>query len=68
MSSIPAALSRIALIAISIVGLLIAPPGITRADPVNPPVVDPTITPLPGNVAFLVGHAIGTQTYTCNGD
>ena len=69
MSSVPAlSPRRIILSAVAIIALLIAAPGIAPADPVNPPIVDPTITPPAGNVAFLVAHAVGTQTYTCNGD
>jgi hypothetical protein len=35
------------------------------AQGVNPPDVPDTIKPEAGNTAFLVGHAFGTQGYTC---
>lgn len=36
-----------------------------RAQTVTPPPVPAAIQVPPGNTAFLVGHAIGTQDYTC---
>lgn len=36
-----------------------------HADKVTPPSVPPQIKVEPGNVAFLVGHAVGTQNYIC---
>src|SRR5215510_4679519 len=38
-----------------------------RADSViiTPPAVPDNIKVLPGNTAFLVGHAVGTQNYVC---
>jgi hypothetical protein len=38
---------------------------IANAQNVNPPTTPGLITPEPGNIAFLVGHAIGTQGYVC---
>jgi len=35
------------------------------ASPVRPPVVPDSIAVPAGNVAYLVGHATGTQNYTC---
>jgi hypothetical protein len=58
---------RVLWIVVSIIAFITTGPGITHAGSVNPPVVDPLITPPAGNVAFLVAHAIGTQTYTCTG-
>jgi|SRR6266404_6470026 len=37
----------------------------TAAQNVNPPTTPTAITPPAGNAAFLVGHALGTQGYTC---
>ena len=36
-----------------------------QAEPVNPPPVPANIRILAGNKAFLVGHALGTQNYSC---
>ena len=36
-----------------------------NAQRVAPPPTPTQITPDPGNVAFLVGHAVGSQGYTC---
>jgi len=38
---------------------------IASAQSVAPPTTPTTITPPDGNTAFLVGHAVGTQGYTC---
>jgi hypothetical protein len=38
---------------------------VTHAQNVTPPVTSTRITPDPGNSAFLVGHAHGTQGYLC---
>jgi hypothetical protein len=38
---------------------------IASAQSVTPPPTPTTITPPVGNTAFLVGHATGTQGYTC---
>jgi hypothetical protein len=38
---------------------------IAHAQNVNPPATPPLITPEPGNSAFLLGHAVGTQGYVC---
>ena len=38
---------------------------IAHAQKVTPPTTPIQITPPPGNSAFLVGHAIGSQGYTC---
>lgn len=38
---------------------------IAHAQRVTPPPTPTTITPEAGNVAFLVGHAVGSQGYTC---
>ena len=46
--------------AISIVSLSLA-----HAEPVNPPPVPANIQIPAGNRAFLVGHALGTQNYSC---
>ena len=44
------------------VALMIAP---AQADGVTPPAVPGDITVPAGNVAYLVGHATGTQNYVC---
>ena len=49
-----------ALAAISIVSV-----SHVRAEPVDPPPVPANIRIDAGNKAFLVGHALGTQNYTC---
>jgi len=36
-----------------------------HADHVTPPPVPAEVQVLPGNKAFLVGHAVGTQNYVC---
>src|SRR5260370_22708911 len=36
-----------------------------QAQHVTPPTTPPLITPPVGNSPFLVGHAVGTQGYTC---
>jgi hypothetical protein len=38
---------------------------LAQAQSIATPPTPPLITPLPGNVAFLVGHAQGTQGYVC---
>ena len=40
-----------------------------RADgTITPPPLPADMAPVPaGNVAFLVGHAVGTQNYVCTG-
>jgi hypothetical protein len=45
------------------VALAVAPPA--SADPVRPPPMPANLQVPPGNKAFLVGHAIGTQNYSC---
>jgi hypothetical protein len=40
-------------------------PGLAMANPVPPPSVPPAIQVPAGNMAFLLGHATGTQNYTC---
>ena len=40
-------------------------PLLVHAEPVTPPPVPANIRILAGNKAFLVGHAIGTQNYSC---
>jgi hypothetical protein len=44
------------------VALMIAP---AQADGVTPPAVPADIAVPAGNVAYLIGHAIGTQNYVC---
>jgi hypothetical protein len=39
--------------------------NVASAQTVTPPVTPTDITPPAGNVAFLVGHAFGSQGYTC---
>src|SRR5215813_4573724 len=39
--------------------------AIANAQRVTPPPTPTQITPDPGNSAFLVGHAVGSQGYTC---
>src|SRR6266496_666006 len=36
-----------------------------QAQHITPPTTPTLITPPPGNSAFLVGHAVGTQGYIC---
>jgi hypothetical protein len=36
-----------------------------QAQQITSPTTPPIITPPPGNAAFLVGHAVGTQGYIC---
>jgi hypothetical protein len=57
------ALSRNAGIVVLVVSALI--PELAYADNVNPPTVPSDIRVPAGNVPFLVGHATGTQNYTC---
>jgi hypothetical protein len=51
----------------SLLGVALALASITAvsAQTVTPPPTPTTITPQAGNTAFLVGHAIGSQGYTC---
>jgi len=60
---------RIMLIACSIalaVGLMASLPRLAQAQSVTPPIVpDNKLQVEPGNEAFLVGHAVGTQNYVC---
>ena len=59
---------RIVLIACSAAlaaALMVSLPRIARADRVTPPPVPADIQVLPGNKAFLEGHAVGTQNYIC---
>jgi len=46
-------------------GCAFAAAGPTQAQTVTPPTTPAKITPPAGNSAFLVGHAVGTQGYTC---
>ena len=39
--------------------------NLAAAQTVAPPATPAAITPPPGNAAFLVGHALGSQGYTC---
>jgi len=50
-------------IALAAVSMLALPSA--RAEPVKPPSVPTSIQVLPPNKAFLVGHAVGTQDYSC---
>lgn len=36
-----------------------------QAQNITPPTTPAKITPPEGNIAFMVGHAFGTQGYTC---
>ena len=45
--------------------LTIASLTAASAQTVTPPPTPTTITPQAGNTAFLVGHAVGSQGYTC---
>jgi hypothetical protein len=47
------------------VAVCVSMPQPARAEPVTPPPVPDNIRILEGNRAFLVGHAIGTQNYSC---
>ena len=48
------------------VGLMVSLPQLAQAQSVTPPIVpDNKLQVEPGNEAFLVGHAIGTQNYVC---
>lgn len=51
----------------SLLGAALAVASITTlsAQTVTPPPTPSNITPPPGNTAFLVGHAFGSQGYTC---
>src|SRR5215510_15142306 len=40
-------------------------PARADIDIITPPAVPDNIKVLPGNTAFLVGHAVGTQNYIC---
>ncbi len=53
---------RTLLIAVLIVGYT---GSYSLAQKVTPPTTPAAITPPAGNVAFLVGHAVGTQGYVC---
>jgi Protein of unknown function (DUF3455) len=56
-------LAKSAVIAVLVGAGLI--PGLVHADNVTPPTVPTDIQVGAGNVPFLVGHATGTQNYTC---
>jgi len=56
--------SRIASAAAALVAACTLP-LLARAEPVTPPPVPSNIRILAGNKAFLVGHAVGTQNYSC---
>jgi hypothetical protein len=45
--------------------LALLPPGLAYADTLPPPSVPTEIKVPEGNVSFLLGHATGTQNYTC---
>ena len=47
------------------IALTVGLPQPARAEHVTPPAVPTNIQVPPGAVAFLVGHAIGTQNYVC---
>jgi hypothetical protein len=47
------------------VACTVALPQPAHADNVTPPPVPTDIEVQPGNKAFLVGHAVGTQNYLC---
>jgi hypothetical protein len=47
------------------VALAASLPLLARADNVTPPPVPTDLQVEPGNKAFLVGHAVGTQNYIC---
>jgi len=48
------------------VGLMVSLPQLAQAQSVTPPPVpDNKLQVEPGNVAFLLGHAVGTQNYVC---
>lgn len=48
------------------VGLMVSLPQLAHAQSVTPPIVpDNKLQVEPGNEAFLVGHAVGTQNYVC---
>ena len=47
-------------------GLMVALPHLAQAQSVTPPTVpDNKLQVEPGNEAFLLGHAVGTQNYVC---
>ncbi len=48
-----------------VVAFTVSSPQPAHADRVTPPPVPTQIQVPPGNEAFLVGHAVGTQNYVC---
>ncbi|HTQ58481.1 MAG TPA: DUF3455 domain-containing protein [Bryobacteraceae bacterium] len=56
--------ARVAVLALTILTVMTAMPTF-GASLVMPPPTPPAITPPPGNTAYLLGHATGTQGYVC---
>jgi hypothetical protein len=54
--------ARALVVAVALLGVM---PGFTYAGKPNPPSVPKAIQVPDGNVPFLMGHAVGTQNYTC---
>jgi Protein of unknown function (DUF3455) len=60
----PRRLAKSAVVAALAVSALL--PGLAQASPPPPPPIVPAAIAVPaGNVPYLVGHATGTQNYTC---
>jgi hypothetical protein len=57
--------SRATVIAALAIGGLFGTANSASAQTVTPPPTPTLITPREGNIAFLVGHAVGTQGYVC---
>jgi hypothetical protein len=53
-----------AALALTLLAGTMAPPALAFGR-ITPPVTPPIITPPPGNVAYLMGNATGTQGYVC---
>jgi hypothetical protein len=53
------------LVTVLALGCLLGTASHVAAQTVTPPQTPSIITPDPGNTAFLVGHALGTQGYIC---
>src|SRR5215216_5521720 len=51
--------------AVLAVAVAVAQPQSAQADPITPPPVPAKLQVPAGSVAFLEGHALGTQNYVC---
>ena len=63
--SITRRIKHVAFISALGMAFMIALPHIAHAQVVTPPPVPGTLNPPDGSVAFLIGHAFGTQDYVC---